>query len=181
MGYEKTKDEKSRELKKLLREFGIDFPTTRRNCLYTHPNVRVQEIDLTQEIFDPDQGKTADSRRRCSRSRSIDLGGWAVTDGSGQRVWKLSEFVCDADSRLYRRPVSFVATALSETPVSMTVSVQSTGNDLIVEVRSWDASGDPAPRVAFSWRCWAEATGGIAAGPGPWERTQPPEQEEQDP
>ena len=167
MGHGKTTDKKSAELRKLLDDFGIDFPTTRRNCLYNTPDVRVHEIDVMGELFNPDQGETAGSRRRCLDSPSIDLGGRATTDDSGKRIWKLSDFVCGADALVYHRPVSFVATPLSETPVSITVSVRSTGSDLVVNVFSWDRSGDPAPRVFFSWRCWAEAKYTFQGAPGP--------------
>ena len=173
MGNRKTTEKKSAELKRLLGEHGIDFPTTRRNCLYAHQKVRAHELDLTQEIFDPDVGGGAEAKRRCDDTTAIDLGGWATTDDNGKRIWQLSDFVCDADSYVYRRPVSFVATPLSETPVSVTVSIRSTGSDLIVDIFSWDTSGAAAPRVAFSWRCWAEANR-VINGPGPLSLTPVP-------
>jgi len=179
MGYEKTVDEKSSELKKLLSEFGIDLRPTlrlsRRDSLYAIGKVQVQEVDLTSQVFDAGSGGGASPRRSCSTPPAIDLGGSAVTDDCGKRIWKLSDFVCDSNLRFYSQPVSFVATALSETPVSMTVSVQSTGFDLGVKVFSWDASGAAAPRVAFSWRCWAEANPLLATGSGPARMVDEPE------
>ncbi len=167
MGNRKTTDSKTgAELKRLLGEHGIDLPTVRRNCLYTHQEVRAHELDLTPVMFNPDLAGAGEPRRRCGVSSAIDLGGWATTDDNGRRVWQLSHFVCDADSCVYRRPVSFVATPLSETPVSVTVSIRSTGSDLIVDVFSWNTSGAAAPRVAFSWRCWVEANR-VVSGPGP--------------
>lgn len=149
------------KLTKVLAEFGLDLPGIRfllRNSLYLDETVQVQEVDLTPQIFDPDVAGAGEPRRRCLSSRSIDLGGRAVTDASGKLTWKLSDFVCESDSQTYSEPASFVATPLSADSVSLTALVQSIGSDLVVEVFSWDASGAAAPRVGFFWRCWVAAS-----------------------
>ncbi len=181
MENKKTMNEERGDLEKLIGKLGIDVQTVefrRRNSLSTHQDVQVHEIDLPLDVLDSDLGATASPWRECFDSRSIDLGGWAVTGDAGKRIWKLSDFVCDSNSRVvYRQPVSFVATPLSEEPVSMTVIVRSTGSDLVVEVFSWDASGAAAPRVGFSWRCWVD-TISSAQGAGPADIRQPPPEED---
>ena len=138
------------KLRKLLVE--LDARILVRNSLYTNEAVKIQEVDRTPQIFDPDLGP-GELRRECRGSQSIDLGGRAATDASGKLTWKLSDFVCESD-QVYSHPVSFVATPFSADPVSLTALVQSIGPDLVVEVFTWDSSGAAAPQVPFAWRCW---------------------------
>ena len=46
-------------------------------------------------------------------------------------------------------PVSFVVTAMADSPVFMTAPIVSTGQDLIVNVFSWITDGKPAPKVHY--------------------------------
>jgi len=134
--------------------FGLELEVVRRNSLFQDEQVTVQEIDLTQVVFDPDVGGSGGSRADCQAARAIDVAGQSRTDANGTMRWRLSDFLCRR--RNVRRPVSFVATAAEKEPFVVTASVVSVGADLLVDVFTWTPAGDPAPRTLFSWRCWAE-------------------------
>jgi hypothetical protein len=162
-------NEKDRDaLRDALGRFNIEadrIHLIERNALSTsHQNVIIHETDRTPVIFDPDLGGDAGPRERCeTRPYSMDIGGVASTDRDGRFRWKLSDFICnDPDtSGHYSEPISFVATAMRSTPITMTTRVRNVGDDVEIDVFSWDATGDPAPSVRFGWRLWIVGGGPI--------------------
>lgn len=147
-------------LEKALAGLGFDLPEIsfiRRDGLSAKQEVSVHEVDLTPEFVDPGLGAGGNIRARCFGSHAIDIGGRAVTDSAGRLTWKLSDFVCQSGGTDYSDPVSFVATALTNSAVLLTARTASTGGDLVVDVFSWDTNGAPAPKVRFFWRCWVQA------------------------
>ena len=134
-----------------LEGLGLHVPNLElvlRNSLYVGEDVKVHEVDLTPKL-----SESLESTARCFSSDGIDVGGKAVTDGSGRVTLQLSTFVCLPGLNT-SEPVSFVATARSRNPVIITFRTVSTGDDLVLEVFSWDTNGNPAPGVDFAWRCW---------------------------
>jgi len=147
-------------LKRGLSGFGLDLPDlnfVQQDALYTDDVATIHEVDRTPVILDPALGGRGAAPVRCFRSRAFDMGGRANTDSVGRLVWKLSDFVCNPGGTFYSQPVSFVATAVSSSAQFLTTRMQSTGNDLIIDVFSWDTNGAPAPRVAFAWHCKVQA------------------------
>jgi hypothetical protein len=100
-------------------------------------------------------------RTRCLDANVIDLSGRASTDEGGKRTWKLRDYIvpCDRGFDEFDRPMSFVATPHSNSPIYLTTRpaegflTPSPPDDVVVEVFTWDAGGNPAPNVTFSWRC----------------------------
>jgi hypothetical protein len=105
-------------------------------------------------VFDPDIGPGDGVVERCFPSvNGFDIGGKATTNDAGRLTWKLSDFTCDISSAI-EEPASFVATAQSDSPVILTTKTVFAGNNLVIEVFSWNVDGNPAPNVRFAWRCW---------------------------
>ena len=154
-----TKSSKVDALRKALLNLGFNLPELRyieRESLSVSQPVRTHEIDRTPLLFDPDLGPGEGVRKKCSDSTGLDVGGKAVTDNAGRLLWKLTDFICEGDGLSVSEPASFVATARSKSPVFLTSRTISTGDDLVIDVFSWDTSGNPAPKVGFAWRCWIE-------------------------
>ncbi|MDH3264354.1 MAG: hypothetical protein OEM24_10175, partial [Paracoccaceae bacterium] len=86
--------------------------------------------------------------------RAMDIGGKSVTGSDGKMRWKLSNYICDLGRIVIEEPVAFVATPRATTPFLMTSITVSLGNDLEIDVFSWDVNGNPAAGTRFSWRCW---------------------------
>ena len=102
------------------------------------------------------------SPNECRAARLLDISGIATTDNNGQRVFKLSEFICHSSrpgENRFQQPINVVATPRSTTPCFLTVthSLVNTngleGVDVEIKVFMWDANGAPAPNVSFDWRC----------------------------
>ena len=147
-----TEISKTKVARKALEDIGLHVPNldlVLRNSLYVGQDVKVHEVDQTPKLSESLGTSTAN----CFNSGGLDVGGKAVTDGAGKVTLYLSTFVC-LPSLKTAEPVSFVATARSKNPVIMTYTTVSTGDDLVLEVYSWDTSGNPAPGIDFSWRCW---------------------------
>ena len=154
-----TKSSKVDALRKALLNLGFNLPELRfieRESLSVGQPVRIHEIDRTPLLMDPDLGPGEGVRKKCFDSTGLDVGGKAVTDNAGRLLWKLSDFVCVVGRLSVSEPASFVATARSKSPVFLTSRTISTGDDLVIDVFSWDTSGNPAPKVGFAWRCWIE-------------------------
>lgn len=152
-----TKSSKSAALRESLRDLGFDLPELifiHRDSLFRDHSVQIHEVDHTPKIFDPDIGSGKGVPARCFSSHGLDIGGKATTNDAGKLTWKLSNFYCGQFE--VSEPVSFVATARSNSPVFLTSRTISTGDDLVIDVFSWDISGNPAPTVAFAWRCWTD-------------------------
>jgi hypothetical protein len=136
-----------------VNRFGIELELARRNSLFQDERVQVQVLDLTQ-VFDSGIGSGGGQRETCQDVSAIDVAGQSSTGADGTRRWRLKDFICGG--RDVRRPVSFVATAATGRPVTVTALIASLAPDLEVDVFTWTPAGDPAPNVPFSWRCWAE-------------------------
>ena len=155
-----------KDLKNLVRaldRYNIDLDRIEfieRDALYKeHQSVVMHESDRTPVFVDPESAGDHGPRERCQiRQSSRDIGGVAKTNTEGHLLWRLSDYVCDTIGG-YEEPISFVATANRSTPVIMTCKVRSVGHDIQIDVWSWEVSGDPAPSVRFSWRCWAVGGG----------------------
>ena len=97
--------------------------------------------------------------RRCIQFPVVDVSGLAATGADGKMTWRMRDFIspCDAFVREFDRPLSFVATPHSDSPVSLTIRPSggpfAPPDDVIVEVFTWDPAGSPAPATVFSWRC----------------------------
>ncbi len=145
-------------LRKLFLDLGLNFPGLNfieRDAVYRVQSATVHETDRTPVIFDPDLGGgTGETPARCFESGAIDVGGQASTDNAGRFTWKLSSFVCKSDRANFVKPETFVATAISGSPIFLTTRTVSATGDLVIDVFSWDTDGAPAPNVRFAWRCW---------------------------
>jgi hypothetical protein len=92
----------------------------------------------------------------CLPSNALILSGTAVTDASGHWTMELRPALC-INAGIFEDP-SMVATPTFHEenarprPVFVTTEWRrpSPGN-LFLGVRSWDANGQPAPKVPFSW------------------------------
>lgn len=100
-------------------------------------------------------------RISCVRNnRVIDVSGRASTGADGRTRWKLRDFIVPCDGRIssFEKPMSFVATPHSSSPVYLTIKpldgffVPSPSDDVVVDVFTWDKDGNPALKVVFSWR-----------------------------
>jgi len=96
---------------------------------------------------------------RCHDCRLLDVGGVASTDSNGKRILLLKSFMCPVDE-LFTHPIIVVATPLSDSPRYITVlhSLLNNGADVEMRFATWDATGAPAPNVAFNFRCRVELT-----------------------
>ena len=124
-----------------------------RDALSNVEGVQLHTTDRTPVIFDPTHGGGG-PREICAQGQGLDIGGKAVTGSDGKLRWKLTNFICEDIHLGVEEPAAFVATPRSTVPVLMTTNTVSTGPDLEIDVFSWTLSGDPAPGVRFSWRCW---------------------------
>lgn len=97
-------------------------------------------------------------------SWSVDVWGNSMTGANGQMTWRLLTYAkCKPGfSNLHLGdPISFVATPMTDKPIHLTVTLKFEPvpnirlklKDLVVEVYSWDKQGNPAPNIAYCWRC----------------------------
>jgi hypothetical protein len=91
---------------------------------------------------------------RCDPTSLVDVSGVASTGSDATRQLRLSDFTCLTDLH-FQHPINVVATPLSSTPCFVTLShtLVNDGEDVEIQVWSWDSGGDPAPAVSFDWRC----------------------------
>ncbi len=154
------KSSKIDAVRKAILDLGLDFPELnfiQRNSLYSRGEVSIHEVDTTPKLANPDIPDGGRLNERCyDHQHGIDVGGKAATSSEGKFTWKLSNFICENGRLFVSEPASFVATARSKTPVFLTSNTISAGNDLIIDVFSWDSSGKPSPNAHFSWRCWVD-------------------------
>ena len=146
-------------VRRAILDLGIDFPGlsfVERDSLSTSESVSIHEVDRTPVFVDPELGAGDGIREKCFNSNGLDVGGKSVTSDEGKFTWKLSNFICEVGRLNVSEPACFVATARSNSPVFLTSSTVSVGDDLVIDVFSWDTSGNAAPNVRFSWRCWTD-------------------------
>lgn len=154
-----SKDDKNvAELQRALAKLDLHLPELNfieRDALSNVEGTQFHVTDRTPVIFDPDVSSGSGGPREfCFAGQSMDIGGKAATGADGKMRWKLSNYICDLGQIIIEEPIAFVATARSTTPVVMTTNTISVGNDLEIDVFSWDQSGNPSPGKRYSWRCW---------------------------
>jgi hypothetical protein len=95
----------------------------------------------------------------CDPQKLLEVSGVAATGANGKVRFRLKEFLC-LDLLTFDYPINVVATPLASKPVFLTVKhslvmnpANNLGEDVAIEVFTWDANGAPAPKIAFNWRC----------------------------
>jgi hypothetical protein len=95
----------------------------------------------------------------CEAQKLLEVSGAAATGANGKVRFRLKEFIC-LDLLTFDYPINVVATPLASRPVFLTVKhslvmnpANTFGEDVAIEVFTWDANGAAAPQIAFNWRC----------------------------
>ncbi len=93
----------------------------------------------------------------CYGTRYLDVAGFATTGSDGTRQFRLTDFLCHTGER-FGQPINVVATPLSDRPRFLTLrhTLVNDGEDVEIQVWSWDTGGTPAASVSFDWRCRVE-------------------------
>jgi hypothetical protein len=97
----------------------------------------------------------------CSTSELLDVSGVTVVSSAGGVTLLITNFICpNENSRFYSEPVNIVATAVSSSPIFVTVThslvitpPNTSATNVQINVFAWDANGAPAPNVTVNWRC----------------------------
>ena len=147
-------------LTKALQAFDLpllDLNFVVRDALSNTTRTQIHITDRTPVVFDPDISGGDGIREFCNVGDGIDIGGKSATGSDGKTRWRLSNFICESAAINVDEPVAFVATARADRPVVMTSETVSVGNNLEIDIYSWDINGNPAPGTRFSWRCWAHS------------------------
>ena len=94
---------------------------------------------------------------QCHEAPLLDVTGIGLTDNDGRRTFRLRSFLCSVTEK-FTFPMNCVATPLSLTPCFVTLNhtLINNGEDVEIQIFTWDAAGAPAPRVSFDWRCRVE-------------------------
>ena len=158
-----------REFRIAIDDLINDFPgeiqfrsTTGADLLHDDGRVLSRQILSTDRATE--SSTSGSSNKTCTQSFLIDVGGLSNTDASGKVTLHLSDYTCRSGGRDHGRyfgqPTVFVATPRSSSPVFITsrqrtveTQVEFEANDIEIDAYSWDADGNPAPSVPFSWRC----------------------------
>jgi hypothetical protein len=95
----------------------------------------------------------------CDPQKLLEVSGVAATGANGKVRFRLKDFLC-LDLLTFDYPINVLATPLASKPVFLTVKhslvmnpANTLGEDVAIEVFTWDANGAPAPKIAFNWRC----------------------------
>ncbi len=93
-------------------------------------------------------------KKACHDSHILDINGFAATAANGQKVFRLTDFMCPQGEE-FNSPINVVATPIGSKPFFLTVKavLVNLGTDVEITVFAWDANGVPAPNVSFNWRC----------------------------
>ncbi|MGC1483548.1 MAG: hypothetical protein WA789_07140 [Candidatus Acidiferrum sp.] len=93
--------------------------------------------------------------KSCSDATLLDVSGVNSTADNGQLVFQISEVVCFMDAHALSEPINVVVTPRSSSPsfATQTHALINSNTDVQITVYTWDANGNPAPNVAFDWRC----------------------------
>ena len=98
--------------------------------------------------------------KRCSATSVLIVAGLSSTF-NGRRELLVSEFICPTQIQFaYESPAILLATAVGQEPVFVTTGIELPGasnRDLRLRFFSWNAAGQPAPRVSFRWHLTAAA------------------------
>ena len=95
----------------------------------------------------------------CESQKLLEVSGVAATGAGGKVRFRLKDYLC-LDLLTFDYPINVVATPLASKPVFLTVKHSlvlnasgTLGEDVNIEVFTWDANGAAAPQIAFNWRC----------------------------
>jgi len=159
------KKESSEQLEQILGP--IFYPIS----LSFRPNVLTQDEGMVEVVELVINGNNT----RCEKQRIVDVSGSSRTDNNGVMTWDLGEVITpcrldnSGDREKFCDPFSFVATPISDKPVHVTVTRlglpafgASCYDNISLKIFTWDANGQPAPNVAFYWRCRVVYMGIIA-------------------
>jgi hypothetical protein len=140
-----------KDLEKIL---GDDFPEEAR------ARIRFIQAVASSNVTDPGSITYRDlialRPNSCQGSSLLDVSGFAMTGSDGTNQLRLTDFIC-LTGMTFMHPINVVATPLSSKPCFMTLhhTPVNNGTDVEIQVWSWDSGGNPAPAVAFDWRCRA--------------------------
>jgi hypothetical protein len=92
--------------------------------------------------------------KTCERRHLLDVSSTTRTASDGRSKFLLSNFICPKLGG-FDSPINVVATPLHPEPVFLTLEhfLVNNGEDVEIQVSTWDANGVPAPEVWFDWRC----------------------------
>jgi hypothetical protein len=93
--------------------------------------------------------------KSCSGANLLDVSGVNETADNGQLVFPISAVVCFTDAYALNEPINVLVTPRSSSPcfATQTHALINSNTDVQITVYTWDANGNPAPNVAFDWRC----------------------------
>jgi hypothetical protein len=91
---------------------------------------------------------------------SLDVSGVSSTGSDGKSVFRLTGFLPSYEIRRLAEPVNVIATPRGSLPLFLTAEYTfvtdpgtSQASDIEITVYAWDSNGNPAPDIAFDWRC----------------------------
>jgi hypothetical protein len=97
--------------------------------------------------------------KKCERHHLIDVSGGGSTGSDGKRQFLLTDFICPVVGS-FEQPINIVATPLARIPVFLTIlhslvmdPSNTFGQDVQIQIFTWDANGVAAPNIRFNWRC----------------------------
>lgn len=121
--------------------------------------------DYQAEVVSRDIGTTGESTKSCSTTNVMDVSGIFRVGQSGVAKFRLSDYFCRplslTEGRDFHRPIVFVATPYASRPTFVTAvptivadgGVDQYGNDVEIEVFTWDAAGNATGPVVLQFRC----------------------------
>ena len=97
----------------------------------------------------------------CVTSELLDVSGVSVIPNTGNVTVLITNFICpNENSRFYSEPVNIVATAVTASPIFLTVThslvitpPNTSATNVQINIFAWNANGAPAPNVTVNWRC----------------------------
>ncbi len=91
---------------------------------------------------------------------SLDVSGVSSAGSDGKSVFRLTGFLPSYKIRHLAEPVNVIATPRGSIPLLLTAEYTfmtdpgtSQASDIEITVYAWDSNGNPAPDIAFDWRC----------------------------
>jgi hypothetical protein len=123
---------------------------------------RVASYNMTRSIrqSDPDLSFLTTTNiftnsKHCEATQLLDVSGIARTGNDGKSLFRLTRFFCPDAFPSFESPINVVATPLSSMPCFATVmfSLVDDGQDVEIQVFTWDANGEAAVSISYDWRC----------------------------
>jgi hypothetical protein len=148
----------------------MEINTEKQPEIISGKEIDVSEEQVIQEfvptsLFSHDDGGVMSisvTEKRCERESLLDVSSSSATGVNGKGVFHLTDFLCTSSVGLsFADPVSLVVTPHALTPCYATMTytllqnpnAPGSFNDLQITVFTWNAKGEPAPGIAFDWRC----------------------------